>query len=216
MMSLVKLISKLPLFARFSMSEKRRIAGLNHIFIRYAKDEHIVNENERSDSFFIMIRGTARVTKNVAPNKVLAVIQPGQIFGEMAYLSTGVRLSNVVANETNVIAMRLDRRTLRHLTHDVREQIKDGLIQILVARINKMNDLILQRGQWSAPTEELTFDDVPDLFSGNIEELTQTLDASTIKTVKEIEQEQEINRRIEQAFGPETDQDDKEFTIKNF
>lgn len=83
-------------------------------------DDVLFNEDDRGQLYYIIIRGSVRVLKNVGGaldnqgNKIfqqVALLGPGVGFGELALLSSsGVRQATVVANENSVF-MTLSRKT---------------------------------------------------------------------------------------------------------
>ncbi|MDR2136346.1 MAG: Crp/Fnr family transcriptional regulator, partial [Treponema sp.] len=66
----------------------------------YAKDSMIFCEGEWGDELFIIQKGSVKITKIVDDNEVLlAVLKPGDIFGEMALLESKPRAASAVAYE---------------------------------------------------------------------------------------------------------------------
>lgn len=144
-MNLMEFICRVPLFQELATHEKRRIAETEHTFIRYDTDEYIIRQGANSVGFYVLITGTVRVNRNDLPNKIIALLKPGTIFGEMAYLTGQRRSTNVIANEDGVVVMRLDNQSLAQLSVEVRDKIKDRLIELLVKRLNQMNDALIRR-----------------------------------------------------------------------
>jgi len=72
--------------------------------------EVIVRQDEEADAFFILTSGRARVVKETARGEelALAVLRPGDQFGEQALLGGGLR-SATVRCSTAVVVLRLDR-----------------------------------------------------------------------------------------------------------
>ncbi len=142
--TLVELIGKLPVFKVSSRSVQEQIAAMEHTFLRYQGNEAIVRELSQDRDFYILIQGTARVTRNKNPNQVITNLRPGAIIGEMAYLSGAPRSTNVIANGNGAVAMRINEEILLRMSPEVREQIKDSLIELLVDRVNEMNERLLR------------------------------------------------------------------------
>ncbi|MDR2394732.1 MAG: Crp/Fnr family transcriptional regulator [Treponema sp.] len=66
----------------------------------YAKDTLIFAEGESGDELFILQHGSVKITKIANSHEVLlAVLKPGDIFGEMALLESKARSANAVAYE---------------------------------------------------------------------------------------------------------------------
>ncbi|MBF0282967.1 MAG: cyclic nucleotide-binding domain-containing protein [Magnetococcales bacterium] len=138
------LIDRLPLFREFTDDERDHLAQQEHTFIRFEPNEFIIREGAREKSFYILIKGAVRVTRNDMPDQPLAVLKSGAIFGEISFLTRAARTTNVIAHEEASVVMRLDSDILQAMSPIVREKIKDHLIHLLAARINKMNDSLLQ------------------------------------------------------------------------
>ena len=71
----------------------------------------------------------------------LAIMGPGDFFGEIAFIQNTSRTSNVIANEVCIL-MKVDRRLLGALNADVREKFKDQVIIKLAGMVASKNDKI--------------------------------------------------------------------------
>lgn len=143
-MDIRDLLEKIPFFAPLSREEKESLSTLQHTLIRYSDNECIVEEGSEGDCFFILIRGMVRITKNVQPRKVIALLKSGSIFGEMAYLAKEPRSTHVHAHGGEAVVMRMDQEILKACAPELRDKINARLIQLLVSRINRMNTTLLQ------------------------------------------------------------------------
>jgi CRP-like cAMP-binding protein len=64
------------------------------------KGDIIVKQDDHGDSMFILVQGTARVLHHRGGHDVnLASLQPGDFFGELALVDSGVRSADVEAAE---------------------------------------------------------------------------------------------------------------------
>lgn len=111
----IPLLSDLPgdTFARFLAAVELR---------RVALGEAILREGEPGDAFFMMARGTVRVSRRGGPgatqDTVLAQLGEGSIFGEMALVSGAPRGATVTAVEdTDVLVF--GREALQAVARDV-------------------------------------------------------------------------------------------------
>lgn len=142
-----ELFDAVPLFANLSPSDKRYLSSrTDYTLAKYEDGELILAEDSASTEFFILIRGAAKITRNGATGRVLSELKPGDIFGEMSYLTGQRRSANVVACGDDVLAMRLSHDLIREMNAEIREAIKDKLIELLVQRIKIMNDMVLAGG----------------------------------------------------------------------
>lgn len=66
----------------------------------YPKDSLFFSESEPGEELFILQKGAVRITKIVDNNEVLlAILKPGDIFGEMALLEDKLRSASAIAHE---------------------------------------------------------------------------------------------------------------------
>ncbi|MBF0610206.1 MAG: cyclic nucleotide-binding domain-containing protein [Magnetococcales bacterium] len=135
-----ELLSSVPLFANLPKGEKEQLSEMLHSFSNHETDEMIIQEGSHGTAFYILIRGEAKVTRKNKPNHELARLHKGDIFGEMSYLTGRERSTNVIAATRDVMVMKLTREMISKCGPQFRETIKDRLIDLLVQRINQMND----------------------------------------------------------------------------
>jgi CRP/FNR family transcriptional regulator, cyclic AMP receptor protein len=134
----LEIMERLDFFDAFSDYEKERITRFYTNFYIYEQGEYLIKEGSRDTSFFILLSGTVSVTKGVK-KLLMAKLDPGDIFGEVTFLTdTQRRTSNVFADDT-VIVIKVDRGMLRQLSPEIREKIKDRVIEKLVKRLDYMN-----------------------------------------------------------------------------
>lgn len=72
---------------------------------RFGAGESVFREKVPADSFFIVESGEVVITKELAPGqeKVLAVLGPGSVFGEMAFFSDSPRTANAAARADTLL-----------------------------------------------------------------------------------------------------------------
>ncbi|MBF0271328.1 MAG: cyclic nucleotide-binding domain-containing protein [Magnetococcales bacterium] len=135
----VQLLDKIKFFADFPQNAKNEIAALDTVFKKYPANSPIINEGDESDSFFILLQGKVSIYKKPNVNPINE-LKPGAVFGEIAFLSAKPRAASVVALEPCIL-LEFDRNILHQLTPDVRDHLKDKLINILVQHLNDIIDL---------------------------------------------------------------------------
>jgi CRP/FNR family transcriptional regulator, cyclic AMP receptor protein len=141
--NLDELIVSLPIFEHFSEKEKKQLYQTEHFLEKYSKNELIIKEGEKTSPLFIVLKGSVLVTRTIDESKIrLAKLGPGEVFGEMSFLSEKPRHCNVVANE-DVYVLKMDNSFFDKAKPAIRDKIKNYLIQLLIDRLDTMNDSIL-------------------------------------------------------------------------
>ena len=101
----IELLKKVPLFAGCSKAELRELAlTADELDLR---DSHVLTREGRPGrEFFVLIDGTARVTRN---GKKINDLGPGDWFGEIALLTDAPRTATVTATSPVDVLVITDR-----------------------------------------------------------------------------------------------------------
>jgi len=138
------MIDEIPMFERFSDEEKTMLADMDHSLIEFAKDDMIIKEGDDSTSLYMLIKGTSLITKTTDDANIrLSKLRSGEIFGEMSAFSRKPRQSNVVAND-DVLVLKMDDDFFHKVNPDIKDKIKDYLIELLIDRLDNMNAAIMK------------------------------------------------------------------------
>ena len=132
------ILNKVPFFKGFTSFEKEKIVDTDAAFFVAQEDEYIIEQNTLDTAFYILLSGTARVTLDEVADP-LAQVEPGDFFGEIAFIQNTSRTSNVIANEVCIL-LRVDRRLLGALNADIREKFKDQIIIKLAGMVAAKNN----------------------------------------------------------------------------
>lgn len=129
---LLMVLQKIPFFRAFSNDERERLADRQDSFVIARKLEMVVRKGSMEKAFYILLSGTASVVND--EGEVIVTLTPGEVFGEISFLTETPRTSCVRSEEISIL-MRIDQRLMSCLRAEMREKIKDQLINKLVARI---------------------------------------------------------------------------------
>ncbi len=89
----IELLSRIPLFMRCSRAELREVA-LSADEIDLPEGHVLTHEGQRGREFFVLVEGTARVTRN---GRKVADLRSGDWLGEIAILTHSPRTATVTA-----------------------------------------------------------------------------------------------------------------------
>ena len=69
----------------------------------------VINEGDRSRSVFLVLRGSVAVVVEIGGRDMaIAKLGPGDIFGEMAFITGNPRTATVVSESSDLIVLELD------------------------------------------------------------------------------------------------------------
>ena len=136
-MSIDEIIQDMPMFEHFSENEKKKLAEIDHSLLGFNKDDVVIKQGEDCSSLYLLVKGTVLITRTGHPTPLCKLV-PGAIFGEMSFFSKKPRHSNVIANEP-VLVIQMDDHFFTKIHPDIRDKIKNYLIELLVNRLDIMN-----------------------------------------------------------------------------
>lgn len=93
-------LRNVPLFSGLEEAELLRLSGVSSRR-RAERGDFIVRAGDLTDSLFILLTGRAKVTNSDEEGKeiILAMLEPGEFFGEMGLIDGSPRSADVVALE---------------------------------------------------------------------------------------------------------------------
>ncbi len=128
----------------------------------FANTEHIVNQGEKGESMFLLLRGQVEVsiTRN-GQQTVVARLGPGDCFGEMSLLTGAGRTATVVAlNEVETV--------------EITKQVFASLVKDNPEILGRLSELLAQRqlanDQWTPETASQTVEQVRSGLLGKLRE----------------------------------------------
>jgi CRP-like cAMP-binding protein len=136
-MSTLEIIQDIKLFKNFAPAEKKLFADIDHSVLTFSKDDIIIKQGDECSSLYLLMKGTVLITKT-GHSVPICKLTAGAIFGEMSFFSKKSRHSNVIANES-VTVIKMDDKFFHKIDPEIRDKIKNYLIELLVNRLDVMN-----------------------------------------------------------------------------
>ncbi len=136
-------MNKLDFFNDFTHAEKIKITHGDSFLIRCLAKTVVIKEGAKDNAIFILISGEAQVTKNEAPDTIIASLKPGDVFGEISFITRKPRATNVTTR-TKAIILKLTPESWRVLGSDITRKFYSQLLRILIERISGLNDTIIK------------------------------------------------------------------------
>jgi CRP-like cAMP-binding protein len=95
----LSLLEKVPLFSGLNPVQLRQVAALAQPQ-KYEASAFIFREGDRGDAMFVVVEGKVRISKQVPGigEEALAILDPGQYFGEMALIEDSPRSADAIAH----------------------------------------------------------------------------------------------------------------------
>ena len=137
----LELIEKLSFFDDFTEKEKHFLSTLGSQIYKYLPSDTIIQEGEKDYSFFILLKGVVAIVKSNPTDKTITKLKAGSVFGEIAYVAKRERTTSVIA-DGDVIALKIDTKDIDTLRPEIPTKLKAKLIEILVTRLESMNDQV--------------------------------------------------------------------------
>lgn len=136
-------LGRTEVFAGLDRTQLKKVAAaLDELSLN--KDRAIFAEGEEGDSFYIIVKGSVRVVKmgEAREEEVLAVLERGASFGEMALVEKETRSATVITNEPSKL-LRMKKHDLEKLLKSDKELalvIYQNFVQMLSKRLRKTSE----------------------------------------------------------------------------
>ncbi|MBF0612060.1 MAG: cyclic nucleotide-binding domain-containing protein [Magnetococcales bacterium] len=131
-------ITRIHLFQGLTNQEYGEVQHAHFAYRRYPAGEYIIRQGERSSALYVLMAGTAQVTRGLEQEHFIANLVEGAIFGEISFLTARLRSTHVKAVEDSVV-LRIDSELLNAISADAKDKIKNRIIELLIDRLDNMN-----------------------------------------------------------------------------
>ena len=138
-------LQALPLFSQISLAQAEGLLA-GQVSVAVAAEQVLLLHQDEGEGLVVILEGLAKVRAYSADGEeaVMAVLGPGDLMGEMAVLTHGLRNADVVAL-TELVAVKLRAAGYREvLFHDGRVPL--ALARLLAGRLTALNRRFLLRG----------------------------------------------------------------------
>lgn len=139
-----RLLAKVPLFAKLDARELDALLTCTRVQRLPAKRE-LFHKGDEGSQVFVILEGHARVVTSSADGSDVqfGIMDPGEVFGELALLGEGERTATVSAIEPCELLV-IDRRDfLAFLKHQ--PDVANKLLEVLASRIRRISEFVEDR-----------------------------------------------------------------------
>ncbi|MFQ5671728.1 MAG: cyclic nucleotide-binding domain-containing protein [Nitrospinales bacterium] len=139
---IIALFYKIPFFNSFNADEKKKFVNIDTSIIDFNKNDCLIREGAMDNALYILLKGTAYITKDITPSLKIAILKPGALFGEISFLAKSPRSTNVIA-ATDVTVLKLNRVILARLGSQLEIKVRNKLMKILISRLDNINRILI-------------------------------------------------------------------------
>ena len=151
-MTLEEIIEDMPMFREFSEKEIKEFVKMEHTLTEYHRGDTIIREGDELKTIYLLLKGSIMIVKKEEDHTIrLAKLVPGEIFGEMSFFSKKSSQSDAVA-DNDVLVLRLDEDFFEKCAPDIRDEVKNYFIELLVRRLDKMNESLMTISKMMHPS----------------------------------------------------------------
>lgn len=159
-------VQQAPLFSELSPEDARALVDSMEE-TQLPRGEVLFHEGDSGDRVYVEIEGKVKLGRHASDGRenLLAILGPGQMFGELSLFDPGPRSATVTAVTDSVLLGLSQERLLSWL--DGRPVVAHGLLAQLAGRLRRANDIVA----------DLVFSDVPGRVAKSLLELSRRFGA---------------------------------------
>lgn len=137
---ILMLIDRLAFFKEFNSTEKLLLIQGTGMIVLAEENEYVLQEGSKDTCLYIPLSGelAVRVKNNEGVEVTIAKLHPGDVIGEVTFITDRPRSASVVALRQTLL-FRCSRVALQKLPPSAREKIKDQIIAKLIDRLYAKN-----------------------------------------------------------------------------
>ncbi len=130
----------IPFFSPFNREELMTFAQDQKHFFKYEEGNWIIQEGKTDSSFYILLKGSVRVSKETPTRDVVVnKFKEGSVFGELSILRRGKRTSSVIAEET-CVTMAIKPKHMDEWDVKLQNKFRDQLLKVVLKRFETIDN----------------------------------------------------------------------------
>lgn len=141
--STLEILAQIDLFSGLPMTHLRRVVDIG-VEEQYKLSATIFSEGEPGDKFYLIVDGAVRISRIVPGigEEALAVLRPGNYFGEMSLIDDAPRSATAVCHERCrlFVVNRKDLEDLLFVDRDLAYELLWNWVRTLSRRLRATND----------------------------------------------------------------------------
>jgi CRP-like cAMP-binding protein len=141
--STLEILAQIDLFNGLPAGHLRRVVDIG-VEEQYKSSATIVSEGEPGDKFYVVIEGAVRISRIVPGmgEEALAVLRPGNYFGEMSLIDDAPRSATALCHEKCrlFVVNRRDLEDLLFVDRDLAYELLWNWVRTLSRRLRASND----------------------------------------------------------------------------
>jgi CRP/FNR family transcriptional regulator, cyclic AMP receptor protein len=141
--STLDVLAQIDLFNSLPTEHLNRVVAIG-LEEQYRTGVTIFSEGEAGDKFYLIVEGAVRISRFVPGmgEEALAVLRPGNYFGEMSLIDDAVRSATAVCHERCrlFVVHRRDLEDLLFVDHDLAYELLWNWVRTLSRRLRATND----------------------------------------------------------------------------
>jgi len=136
-------LAKTEIFSGMSRVHLRQLAS-SCVVEELKRNEYIFREREPGEAFYVILSGRVRISREVPGmgEEALAILGPGQYFGEMALVDSGARSADARVHEHVKLAIlkKTEMDDILFINKALACDVLWGFVRTLTQRLRETND----------------------------------------------------------------------------
>lgn len=113
----------------------------------FAKGAIIFKEGDSAHEAYLLQKGKVRIFKNISGRRIIiGIVQPGQVFGELALLDNGTRMGAAMA-EDDITCLVMSKSSIDHMMNDAPRGLATLVLSLLGTVRSMGDDLAIARAE---------------------------------------------------------------------